>query len=59
LPLKKRVFIGIKKSVSGGFVPEKIDYREEIERPVAVFDTNIGVFEAELYAIFKEMYNEI
>jgi len=29
---------------------EKIDYTEEIERPVAVFDTNLGVFEVELYA---------
>lgn len=29
---------------------EKIDYTEEIERPVAVFDTSLGVFEAELYA---------
>ena len=28
----------------------KIDYTEEIERPVAVFDTSLGVFEAELYA---------
>ncbi len=29
---------------------EKIDYKEEIERPVAVFDTSLGTFEAELYA---------
>ena len=29
---------------------EKIDYREDIERPVAVFDTSLGTFEAELYA---------
>jgi len=29
---------------------EKIDYTEEIERPVAVFDTSLGVFEVELYA---------
>ena len=29
---------------------EKTDYREDIERPVAVFDTNLGIFEAELYA---------
>ena len=28
----------------------KIDYKEEIERPVAVFDTNMGIFKAELYA---------
>jgi cyclophilin family peptidyl-prolyl cis-trans isomerase len=28
----------------------KIDYREDIERPVAVFDTSLGAFEAELYA---------
>jgi cyclophilin family peptidyl-prolyl cis-trans isomerase len=29
---------------------EKSDYKEEIERPVAVFETNMGTFEAELYA---------
>lgn len=29
---------------------EKIDYKEEIERPVAVFDTSLGTFEAELYS---------
>jgi len=29
---------------------EKTDYREDTERPVAVFDTNLGTFEAELYA---------
>ena len=29
---------------------EKIDYKEDIERPIAVFDTNLGAFEAELYA---------
>jgi peptidyl-prolyl cis-trans isomerase A (cyclophilin A) len=29
---------------------EKIDYTEDIERPVAVFDTSLGTFEAELYA---------
>jgi cyclophilin family peptidyl-prolyl cis-trans isomerase len=34
----------------GGFMGEKIDYREDIERPVAVFDTSLGTFEAELYA---------
>ena len=28
----------------------KCDYKEDIERPVAVFDTNMGIFEAELYA---------
>lgn len=28
----------------------KIDHKEEIERPVAVFETNLGDFEAELYA---------
>jgi len=28
----------------------KSDYKEEIERPVAVFDTTLGTFEAELYA---------
>jgi cyclophilin family peptidyl-prolyl cis-trans isomerase len=31
-----------------GFV--KSDYKEDIERPVAVFETNMGSFEAELYA---------
>ncbi len=31
-------------------MPEKADYKEEIERPIAVFDTTLGVFEAELYA---------
>lgn len=29
---------------------EKIDYREDIERPIAVFETNMGTFEVELYA---------
>ena len=29
---------------------EKIDYKEEVERPIAVFDTTLGVFEVELYA---------
>ena len=29
---------------------EKVDYTEDIERPVAVFDTSQGTFEAELYA---------
>jgi cyclophilin family peptidyl-prolyl cis-trans isomerase len=29
---------------------EKIDYKEDIERPIAVFETSQGVFEAELYA---------
>jgi len=28
----------------------KNDYKEEIERPVAIFETNLGTFEAELYA---------
>jgi cyclophilin family peptidyl-prolyl cis-trans isomerase len=29
---------------------EKIDYNEDLERPVAVFETSLGNFEAELYA---------
>jgi peptidyl-prolyl cis-trans isomerase A (cyclophilin A) len=29
---------------------EKIDYKEDLERPVAVFETSLGHFEAELYA---------
>ena len=29
---------------------EKIDYKEDVERPIAVFDTSMGTFEAELYA---------
>jgi cyclophilin family peptidyl-prolyl cis-trans isomerase len=29
---------------------EKINYKEDIERPVAIFETNHGTFEAELYA---------
>ena len=29
---------------------EKIDYKEDIERPIAIFETNMGTFEAELYA---------
>ena len=29
---------------------EKIDYREDLERPVAVFETSMGSFEAELFA---------
>lgn len=29
---------------------EKIDYKEDVDRPIAVFETNLGSFEAELYA---------
>ena len=29
---------------------EKIDYREDIDRPVAVFETSMGTFEIELFA---------
>jgi cyclophilin family peptidyl-prolyl cis-trans isomerase len=29
---------------------DKSDYKEDIDRPVAVFETNMGTFEAELYA---------
>jgi cyclophilin family peptidyl-prolyl cis-trans isomerase len=29
---------------------EKTDYKEDLERPTAVFETNLGNFEAELYA---------
>jgi cyclophilin family peptidyl-prolyl cis-trans isomerase len=29
---------------------EKIDYKEDLERPVAIFETSLGNFEAELYA---------
>jgi cyclophilin family peptidyl-prolyl cis-trans isomerase len=29
---------------------EKIDYKEDLERPTAVFETSLGNFEAELYA---------
>ncbi len=29
---------------------KKSDYKEEIDRPVAVFQTNLGTFKAELYA---------
>jgi cyclophilin family peptidyl-prolyl cis-trans isomerase len=29
---------------------EKNDYKEDLERPTAVFETNLGNFEAELYA---------
>jgi peptidyl-prolyl cis-trans isomerase A (cyclophilin A) len=38
------------EDIKGGFMREKIDYKEDIERPVAVFDTSQGAFEAELYA---------
>ncbi len=31
-------------------MPAKIDYKEDIDRPVAVIDTSHGVLEAELYA---------
>lgn len=31
-------------------IGEKCDYKEDAERFTAVFDTNLGVFEAELYA---------
>jgi cyclophilin family peptidyl-prolyl cis-trans isomerase len=29
---------------------EKVDYKEDVERPIAVFQTSLGDFEAELYA---------
>lgn len=29
---------------------EKIDYKEDLERAIAVFKTNLGTFQAELYA---------
>jgi peptidyl-prolyl cis-trans isomerase A (cyclophilin A) len=29
---------------------EKIDYKEDVDRPIAVFSTSLGDFEAELYA---------
>jgi len=29
---------------------EKINYKEDLDRPVAVFKTSLGSFEAELYA---------
>jgi peptidyl-prolyl cis-trans isomerase A (cyclophilin A) len=29
---------------------EKLDYKEDVARPVAVFDTSMGTFEVELYA---------
>ena len=29
---------------------EKVDYTEDIERPVAIFDTSLGTFEAGFYA---------
>ena len=29
---------------------KKIDYQEDVDRPIAVFETSLGVFEAELYA---------
>ena len=29
---------------------DKIDYKEDIKRPAAIFDTSLGIFEAELYA---------
>ena len=29
---------------------EKINYKEDVERPIAVFETSLGNFEAELYA---------
>jgi cyclophilin family peptidyl-prolyl cis-trans isomerase len=29
---------------------KKIDYKEDLERPVAIFETSLGNFEAELYA---------
>ncbi len=29
---------------------QKIDYQEDIDRPIAVFETSLGNFEAELYA---------
>ena len=29
---------------------QKIDYQEDIDRPIAIFETSLGHFEAELYA---------
>ena len=36
---------------------EKTDYTEDVERPIAVFETNLGSFEAELYA--KECHETV
>jgi hypothetical protein len=40
----------IKKILTGGFMAKKTDYKEDIDRPIAIFDTNMGTFEVELYA---------
>jgi cyclophilin family peptidyl-prolyl cis-trans isomerase len=32
------------------FMSEKNDYKEDVDRPIAVFETSLGNFEAELYA---------
>jgi cyclophilin family peptidyl-prolyl cis-trans isomerase len=42
--------LNIKNSAKEKFMSEKIDYKEDVERPMAVFETNLGNFEAELYA---------
>jgi len=42
--------VRLMRNFYGGFMTKKIDYKEDIERPVAIFDTSMGTFEAELYA---------
>jgi len=44
------IALNIKNSEKEKFMSEKIDYKEDVERPIAVFETNLGNFEAELFA---------
>jgi cyclophilin family peptidyl-prolyl cis-trans isomerase len=44
------IAFNIENSAKEKFMSEKIDYKEDLERPIAVFETNLGNFEAELYA---------
>jgi cyclophilin family peptidyl-prolyl cis-trans isomerase len=44
------IAFNIENSAKEKFMSEKIDYKEDVERPIAVFETNLGNFEAELYA---------
>ena len=40
----------IKTLIEVNMMSKKIDYQEDIDRPIATFETSLGNFEAELYA---------
>jgi len=46
----EQIFLTNKRFTEEFMIGKKCDYKEDAERFTAVFDTNLGVFEAELYA---------